>query len=233
MSRTQVLAQLRAGSPAVLPSMLQCDFGNLREEVSALERAGAPALHLDVMDGHFVPNLTYGLTLVEAFRALTKLPLDVHLMISNPEDYLERYVEAGANMISIHVEAVPDARPLLAKLRKLECVASLAFNPATPLEKIEDCLNECDAVLVMSVNPGFGGQSFQSVALEKLQSLRKRLGNEIMLEVDGGVNEHTIGDCRAAGADLFVVGSGIFGGEDYTSRLQHLHRRLVGTGHAS
>src|SRR5690606_15077160 len=109
--------------------------------------------------------------------------------------------------------------------RKLDCVSSLAFNPGTPLEKIENCLDECDSVLVMSVSPGFGGQSFQQVALEKLQTLRERLGNDIMLEVDGGVNEHTIGDCRAAGADLFVVGSGIFGGDDYTARLEHLHRR--------
>lgn len=232
MSRTKVLAQLREASPAVLPSMLQCDFGNLRDEVAALERAGARALHLDVMDGHFVPNLTYGLTLVEAFRALTELPLDVHLMISNPEEYIERYVAAGANMISIHVEAVADARPLLAKLRKLECVASLAFNPGTPLKKIENCLDECDSVLVMSVNPGFGGQSFQSVALEKLQTLRKQLGSSIMLEVDGGVNEHTIGDCREAGADLFVVGSGIFAGDDYTARLQHLHGCLSKTNKA-
>ena len=228
MSRTKVLAQLRAASPAIFPSMLQCDFGNLRDEVARLEQAGAGALHLDVMDGHFVPNLTYGLTLVEAFRELTTLPLDVHLMISNPEAYLERYVAAGANMISIHVEAAPEPRPLLDKLRDLGCVASLALNPETPLEKIEDCLPSCDAVLVMSVHPGFGGQAFQPVALEKLQALRERLGNEILLEVDGGVNEHTLANCHAAGADLFVIGSGIFAGDDYTARLQHLHGPLSG-----
>ncbi len=230
MSRTQVLAQLRGASPAILPSMLQCDFGNLRAEVSALEQAGAVALHLDVMDGHFVPNLTYGLTLVKAFRSLTTLPLDVHLMISNPEDYLEQYVAAGADMVSIHVEAVSDARPLLRKLRDLGCLASLAFNPETPLEKVENCLEDCDAVLIMSVNPGFGGQEFQPVALEKLRHLRQKLDENVLLEVDGGVNEHTIGDCQAAGADLFVVGSGIFSGEDYSARLEHLNRYLTEAG---
>ena len=226
MSRTVVLDQLRRSAPAILPSMLLCDFGNLKAEVAALERAGADVLHLDVMDGHFVPNMTYGLTIVEAFRKLTKLPLDVHLMISNPEDYLERYVQAGADMISFHVEAVSDPRPLLKQLRDLDCVASIALNPGTPLEAVEGSLDLCDAVLVMSVEAGFGGQAFQPVALEKLRALRSRLGEGILLEVDGGVNQHTIGACREAGADLMVIGSGIFAGDDYETRTRQLRQAI-------
>ncbi len=229
MSRTEVLAQLRRSSPAILPSMLLCDFGNLRAEVAALERAGAAALHLDVMDGHFVPNMTYGLTLVEAFRSLTSLPLDVHLMISNPEEYLERYVQAGADMISFHVEAVDDPRPLLQQLHALDCVASVALNPGTPLDMVEGSLDLCDAVLVMSVEAGFGGQAFQPVALEKLRTLRNRMGEQLLLEVDGGVNQTTIADCRDAGADLLVIGSGIFGGDDYETRTRHLRQLVSGT----
>lgn len=229
MSRTEVLDRLRRSTPAILPSMLLCDFGNLKAEVAALERAGAAALHLDVMDGHFVPNMTYGLTLVEAFRSLTQLPLDVHLMISNPGEYLERYVQAGADMISFHVEAVDDPRPLLAQLHDLDCIASIALNPGTPLEQLEGSLDLCDAVLVMSVEAGFGGQAFQPVALEKLRTLRSRLGEGLLLEVDGGVNQDTVGDCRQAGADLLVIGSGIFAGDDYETRTRHLRQLATGT----
>jgi ribulose-phosphate 3-epimerase len=204
--------------------MLLCDFGNLAQEVQRLKDAGAPALHLDVMDGHFVPNLTYGLSLVEAFRQLTDLPLDVHLMISNPEAYLERYVQAGADSLTIHIEAVPQPAPLLQHIRSLGAGAGIALNPHTPLEKLEPALKHCDLVLVMSVEPGFGGQAFEAVALEKLERLRQRLPAEVLLEVDGGVNETTIASCARAGARLFVTGSAIFKQADYKESIQRLSR---------
>jgi ribulose-phosphate 3-epimerase len=204
--------------------MLLCDFGNLAQEVQRLKDAGAPALHLDVMDGHFVPNLTYGLSLVEAFRQLTDLPLDVHLMISNPEAYLERYVQAGADSLTIHIEAVPQPAPLLQHIRSLGAGAGIALNPHTPLEKLELALKHCDLVLVMSVEPGFGGQAFEAVALEKLERLRQRLPAEVLLEVDGGVNETTIASCARAGARLFVTGSAIFKQADYKESIQRLSR---------
>jgi ribulose-phosphate 3-epimerase len=204
--------------------MLLCDFGNLAGEVQRLADGGAPALHLDVMDGHFVPNLTYGLSLVEAFRQLTDLPLDVHLMISNPEAYVERYVQAGADSLTIHIEAVPQPAPLLERIRSLGAAAGIALNPHTPLETIEPALEHCDLVLVMSVEPGFGGQAFESVALEKLAKLRQRLPREVLLEVDGGVNETTITSCPRAGARLFVTGSAIFKQADYKESIQRLGR---------
>ena len=194
--------------------MLMCDFGHLAKEVEAVEAAGAQALHLDVMDGHFVPNMTYGLTLVEAMRKLTTLPLDVHLMISNPEEYVERYVEAGSDIVTIHAEAHPEPVKVLEKIRQAGAAAGLAINPPTPVERAEECLEACDLVLVMSVMPGFGGQAFDPVALEKLQHLRSKAGPEVILEVDGGVNDETIAACAEAGANWFVAGSAIFGSGD-------------------
>jgi ribulose-phosphate 3-epimerase len=204
--------------------MLLCDFGNLEREVRRLEAAGAKALHLDVMDGHFVPNLTYGLTLVETARRLTDLPLDVHLMISNPEAYVERYVQAGGDCITIHIEAVPQPAPLLGLVRALGAGAGIALNPRTPLETLEPALECCDLVLVMSVEPGFGGQAFEPVALEKLAKLRARLPDSVLLVVDGGVNETTIAPCARAGARLFVTGSAIFKQADYAASIQRLSR---------
>ena len=222
MSRRQRIAELRAGGPLVLPSLLLCDFGNLADEIRALEAAGIRALHLDVMDGHFVPNLSYGLTIVEAVRRVTELPLDVHLMISNPEEYIDRYYEAGADLITIHAEATDDAAEALRQIRRLDAACGLAINPPTPLQAIDDYLDLCDLILVMSVMPGFGGQEFDPVALDKLSQLRSRLGEEVILEVDGGVNTGTIGDCAAAGAQWFVAGSAIFGADDYATRMTTL-----------
>jgi ribulose-phosphate 3-epimerase len=223
MPRRQTLDQLHAAAPAVLPSMLLCDFGDLRREVDRLHAAGVKALHLDVMDGHFVPNLTYGPPLVEAFRKLTELPLDVHLMIDNPTQFLEEYAKAGADSMTIHIEAVPDPQEVLGHIRRLDRLAGLALNPSTPLSAIEPFLDLCDIVLVMSVQPGFGGQKFERVALEKLQTLRGRVRAAQLLEVDGGVNDKTIAECRAAGADLFVVGSAIFRSKDYGESLSRLN----------
>jgi ribulose-phosphate 3-epimerase len=230
MVQHRQLSSLREAAPAVLPSMLMCDFGALAAEVAALEAAGAPGLHLDVMDGHFVPNLSYGLPLVETFRRLTDLPLDVHLMISNPGEYLQRFAAAGADVLTIHAEAVDDPRPLLAEIRNLGCAAGLAINPPTSVESIADCLDACDMVLVMSVMPGFGGQKFDPRALEKLQTVRKLGGADLVLEIDGGVNQQTIGDCVRAGAELLVVGSAILGGDDYSARIAELRDRAVPVG---
>jgi ribulose-phosphate 3-epimerase len=201
---------------------LLCDYGHLKNEVTRLESAGVKALHLDVMDGHFVPNLSYGLPLVEAFREMSRLPLDVHLMIANPGDYIDRYAAAGANGLTIHAEAVDDPRPLLRQIRSLGVSAGLAINPATPVNSLADLLDLCDLILVMSVVPGFGGQAFNPTALEKLRWLRACAPRELMLEVDGGVNEATICPCAAAGADLMVVGSAIFGQSDYKAAVDKL-----------
>ncbi|MGI9430162.1 MAG: ribulose-phosphate 3-epimerase [Bythopirellula sp.] len=222
MTRTHHLAELRAAAPTVLPSLLLCDFGNLEAEIRAVEAAGVSALHLDVMDGHFVPNLTYGLTLVSTIRRLTELPLDVHLMISNPADYLGKYVGAGADLVTIHAEAVDDPRPLLEEIRSLGAGAGLAINPPTPVAAIEAALPLCDLVLAMSVMPGYGGQAFEEVSLEKLRDLRAKCHADTLLEVDGGVNATTIGACGAAGGQLLVAGSAIFGADDYGESITEL-----------
>jgi ribulose-phosphate 3-epimerase len=216
-------ARLRAASPAVLPSLLLCDFGNLQREVERVEEAGVAALHLDVMDGHFVPNLSYGLPIVEAVRGLTELPLDVHLMIERPAEYIERYRDAGADALTIHVEAVKDPRPLLDEIRSLGALAGLALNPPTPLSAIEPSLPHCDVVLVMSVMPGFGGQSFDETALEKLRALSARSDLDALVEIDGGINERTIADSAEAGAELLVAGSAIFRADDYRAAVSELH----------
>lgn len=219
---SELILRLRDCAPVVLPSLLLCDFGHLATEIARLEEADVQALHLDVMDGHFVPNFTYGMTIVEAVRKLTDLPLDVHLMIDHPEQYLEPFYTAGADQITIHVEAVEEPRPLLETIRKLGAAAGLALNPPTPLSQIESALPICDSVLVMSVMPGFGGQQFDSSALEKLSALRSRDDWHGLLQVDGGVNRHTVESCAEAGADLFVVGSAIFSSQDYTGRVKEL-----------
>jgi ribulose-phosphate 3-epimerase len=179
-------------------------------------------LHLDVMDGHFVPNISYGLPIVEAVRRASSLPIEAHLMISDPGRYAQRFVAAGADAITFHVEAEGDPRALLEDLRSLGVVAGLAFNPETPVSAISDYLDVCDLVLVMSVSPGFGGQSFERVALEKLRHLRGMNLKHVLLEVDGGVNDKTIAECAAAGARLLVVGSAIFGQPDYTQAISTL-----------
>lgn len=233
LTRTETLARLRAAAPAVLPSMLLCDFGHLAEEVRRLEAAGAQALHLDVMDGHFVPNFTYGLPLVAAMRAATALPLDVHLMMSNPGQYLADFQRAGADVLTIHVEAAPDPRPLLAEIRRLGACAGLALNPPTPVDAVAPFLVDCDLLLAMSVMPGFGGQAFDPVALEKLRRLRDLAlplgGSAPLWEIDGGVNDKTIAECTAAGAELLVAGSAVLRQENYRVALEGL-RALALTG---
>lgn len=206
----EVLGGLKATAPVILPSLLLCDFGNLEREIGRLHEAGVKGLHLDVMDGVFVPNFTYGLTIVQAIRGLTDLPLDVHLMMVEPQRYLEAFRGAGADLITVHVEAAPTAEPVLQEIRRLGAGVGLALNPGTPVEAILPFLDLVDLVLVMSVNAGFGGQAFDTTALEKLKRIREQARSEVLLEVDGGINRSTIGLCAEAGADLFVVGSAIF-----------------------
>ena len=214
---------LRSAVPVILPSVLQCDYANLECEIRRLEEAGIKGFHLDVMDGNFVPNLSFGFPVIEAIRRLTELPLDVHLMISNPEQYVARYVESGADIITVHAEVLDDPRPLLAEIRALGVRAGLAINPPTPVETIAAVLPLCDLVLVMSVMPGFGGQSFDAVALDKLRSLRRESPDSVVLEVDGGVNKQTIADCVEAGAQFLVVGSAITGQTDYATSAAQLN----------
>jgi ribulose-phosphate 3-epimerase len=220
--RGELKSRLRAASPAVLPSILMCDFTRLGEEVRKLEGAGIAALHLDVMDGHFVPNISFGIPIVEAVRSITELPLDVHLMIERPGDWVERFRDAGADTMTIHVEAVPDPRPVLDRIRSLGALAGLSLNPPTPLSAIEPSLPHCDIVLVMSVMPGFGGQQFEPVALEKLRTLHARPDCDVLLEVDGGVNRKTIAACAEAGADLLVIGAAITQSADYGEAVTQL-----------
>jgi ribulose-phosphate 3-epimerase len=222
MIRPSALNRLRHSVPAVLPSLLLCDFGNLEREVRLLEEAGVPGLHLDVMDGSFVPNLTYGMPIVAAIRKLTDLPIDVHLMIQRPQSYLKQFREAGADILTIHIEAVEDPRPVLEQIRSLGCGAGIALNPPTPISRLEPCLDLCDLVLVMSVQAGFGGQSFNPIALDKLRQLRELAEPDLLLEIDGGISPATITQASAAGAQLFVVGSAIFGKPDYQQAVTEL-----------
>ncbi len=215
MSRLQKLQSIRDNAPAILPSLLLCDFGNLEREVEQLHAANVPALHLDVMDGVFVPNMTYGLPIVKAFRQLTDLPLDVHLMIAKPEQYVEQFVEAGADIITFHPEAIDDPVPVLEKIRDAGIAAGLAINPGTTVAEIADALPLCDIVCVMSVEAGFGGQSFQESVLEKFEHIRQIEGDRVVLEIDGGVSSATIEKCNTAGVELFVAGSAIFRSDDY------------------
>ncbi len=222
MDASSLRADLLFSVPLIGPSLLACDFANLEREVHSVEDAGARILHLDVMDGHFVPNLSFGLPIVEAVRRVTDLPLDVHLMISEPARYVKPFREAGADLLTIHVEVAPDPSPLLREIRQLGALAGVAISPPTPVEALESCLEDCDLVLVMTVMPGFGGQALRPEGLEKLQWLRARVDSSTLLSVDGGVKGETIAPCAAAGADLFVVGTGLFGHPDYRERLAQL-----------
>jgi ribulose-phosphate 3-epimerase len=208
--------------------MLKCDFGNLSAEVAALKSAGACLVHWDVMDGHFVPNLSYGAPVIAAVRGETDLIFDAHLMMNNPDRYLDDFLKAGCDCITIHHEAVQDSASVLKRIRAANRVAGLAINPGTPVSAISSVLAECDLVLVMSVEPGFGGQKFMPVALEKLEELRNQAPRSCLLSVDGGIGPDTISQTARAGADLFVVGSAIFDHKDYSAAIQKLTNQARG-----
>jgi ribulose-phosphate 3-epimerase len=225
MSTSRVLSELHAAAPLVAPSLLACDFAELGEEIRRVERAGAKVLHLDIMDGHFVPNLSFGLPVVEAVRRSTGLPLDVHLMIDEPARWIERFRKAGADLLTIHVEAVADPRPVLRQIRRLGAAAGISLNPPTRVEDLSGCFELCDLVLVMSVMPGFGGQEFERIALEKLRCLRAAAGRDVLLSVDGGVSLDTVDACAEAGADLFVTGSALFSQDNYGPFIAEMTER--------
>lgn len=227
MNSREKIFQLRDAAPAILPSLLQCDFGDLKSVIQRLEAAGAAGFHLDVMDGHFVPNFTYGMPIVQAVRNLTDLPVDVHLMIEQPQRYVEAFCDAGADAVTFHIEAIDDPAPVLAMVRERNIAVGLALNPDTPLDRVRPYLQQCDMLLVMSVQAGFGGQSFNPIALEKLKQMRSE-HPDLLLEVDGGVSKNTIADCSTAGAELFVVGSAIFGQADYAEAIGSLKQTARG-----
>jgi len=216
----------------IAPSILSADFARLGAEVEAVARAGADWIHVDVMDGRFVPNLSIGPPVVKAVRRCTELPLDVHLMIVEPERYVERFVEAGADIVGVHVETCPHLHRTLSQIREAGARACAVLNPGTPAASLEPVLDHLDQVLVMTVNPGFGGQSFIESTLGKIRSLRDWIderGLDVALEVDGGIAPDTIGRAAGAGADVFVAGTAVFGAPDYAGAIEAL-RKAAGRG---
>jgi ribulose-phosphate 3-epimerase len=201
----------------IVPSILSADFAKLGDEIAMCEAGGADWIHIDVMDGRFVPNLTYGAKVIDTVRRCTSLPLDVHLMVVEPEKYFDRFVRAGASGLTIHAEAAPHLHRQLTRIRELGCRAGVALNPATPLNAVCEVIPEIDLLLIMTVNPGFGGQEFIPYSLDKIRRARLMLeeaGSDAALEVDGGISRETIGDVWSAGADTFVAGNAIFSARD-------------------
>jgi len=212
----------------IAPSILSADFSRLGDEIRAVEAGGADYIHIDVMDGHFVPNITIGPLVVEAVRKVTSLPLDVHLMIAEPDRYIPEFAAAGADIIVFHAEATPHMHRTVQLIKSLGKKAGISLNPATPLNCLDYVLEELDLVLLMTVNPGFGGQSFIEACLPKIHALRGMLdkrGLETELEVDGGVKTSNIELISHAGADVFVAGSAVFGSPDYAAMIAELKRR--------
>jgi ribulose-phosphate 3-epimerase len=216
-------------SKIIAPSILSADFSRLGEEVQTVAQAGADWIHVDVMDGHFVPNITYGPIIVSAVKRSTTLPIDVHLMITDPDKYIEDFIKAGADWISVHAEASIHLNRTVSLIKQCGAKAGVALNPATPLSVLEWVVDELDYILIMTVNPGFGGQSFISNSLEKIKTLRGMLAERNLaplIQVDGGVNIDTIASLGQAGTDAFVAGSAIFGSADYARTMQQFRACL-------
>ncbi len=214
----------------IAPSILSADFSRLGEEIGAVERGGATLLHVDVMDGHFVPNITIGLPVVKSIARATKLPIDAHLMISEPGRYAEQFVEAGASFVSVHVEADAHLHRTLMAIKDAGAQAGIVINPATPVESLNDALVFADYVLVMSVNPGFGGQRFISASLDKLRRLKRMIVERELntrIEIDGGVDLKNIASVVAAGAEIIVAGSAVFGAGDPEGAVKALREATV------
>ena len=215
----------------IAPSVLSADFASLGSEVARVERGGADMLHVDVMDGHFVPNITMGPLVVRALRSVTKLPLDVHLMIEEPDRYIEAFAEAGASRISVHAEVLPHLHRTVHLIKSFDVKAGVAINPATPVAALEDIAGDLDHVLVMSVNPGFGGQTFIARSESKLRAVRQllaRIGSEALIEVDGGIDHGTAARVTAAGANVLVAGQAIFGSPDAERATRDLRAAAMG-----
>jgi len=214
----------------IAPSILSADFSRLGEQIKTVERAGASLLHVDVMDGRFVPNITVGLPVMRAISRTTQLPIDAHLMIVEPARYVESFVAAGAQMVSIHIEADPHAHRTLTAIRAAGAQAGIAINPATSLSALEEAIKFVDFVLVMSVNPGFGGQEFIGSSLDKVRRLRKMLderGLKARIEIDGGIDQDNVAEVAGAGAEIIVAGSAIFGALDPAVALRELREATV------
>ncbi len=214
----------------IAPSILSADFTRLGQQIEIVERAGASLLHVDVMDGRFVPNITVGLPVVKAISRATQLPIDAHLMIVEPGRYAEQFVKAGAQMVSIHIEADPHAHRTLSAIRAAGAQAGIAINPATPLSTLDEALKFADYVLLMSVNPGFGGQKFIPESLDKVRRLRKMIderGLKARIEIDGGIDAENIAEVASAGAEIIVSGTGIFGAPDPAVALRELREATV------
>jgi ribulose-phosphate 3-epimerase len=217
----------------IAPSILSADFARLGEEVKAVERAGADLIHFDVMDNHYVPNLTVGPLVCAALRPHVKLPLDVHLMVTPVDSLVASFAKAGASIISFHPEATEHVDRTIALIKENGCKAGLVLNPATPLSYLDYTLDKLDLVLLMSVNPGFGGQQFISSVLPKVSEVRRRIqasGKSIWLEVDGGIKTDNIAEVARAGADTFVAGSAIFGSKDYAGTIREMRQQLAAVG---
>jgi ribulose-phosphate 3-epimerase len=216
----------------IAPSILSADFGHLADEIARCEAGGADCIHIDVMDGVFVPNLTYGAKVIETVRRLTALTLDVHLMVVEPEKYFDDFVQAGANGLTIHVETAPHLQRQLARIRQLGCAAGVALNPGTPLVAISDVLDDIDLLLVMTVNPGFGAQQFIPRSIDKIGRARQMLTearSKASLEVDGGINRDSIARVWRAGADTFVAGNAVFSAKDPAAEIKALRAKCAVT----
>jgi ribulose-phosphate 3-epimerase len=215
----------------IAPSILSADFSRLGDEVRAVERGGADVIHVDVMDGHFVPNITIGPLVVQGLKKLTSLPLDVHLMIENPERYVEVFAQAGSDWITIHAEVCPNLKRMIRKVRQLNARPGIVLKPVTPLKSLFPILEDIDLVLIMSVNPGFGGQSFIPSTLKKIARLKKLIDENrypLEIEVDGGVKIENIREVSKAGGDIFVVGTGIFKTDNYGETIKKLREEIGG-----
>jgi ribulose-phosphate 3-epimerase len=214
----------------IAPSILSADFARLGQEIEAVERGGASLLHVDVMDGRFVPNITVGLPVVKAISRATRLPIDAHLMIVEPGRYAEQFVKAGAKMVSIHIEADSHLHRTITAIKSAGAQAGVAINPATPLSALDEALNFADYILVMSVNPGFGGQMFIPTSLDKVRRLRQMIaerGLNVRIEIDGGIDRHNIDEVAAAGAEIIVSGTAVFGGGDPATAVSELREATV------